>query len=455
MSEVRVPMVKNRVAFLIYPTWKKDSRRLNKSFDGNSNIGAYMLIDVCNRNNIDIDFCTPDTANKFDIILVSFTSNYDILAFAKAVGRHPNWKYPRKFKVLGGGFGMQNPIPIREWLDYAWFGRCENHIVWLLENNLDVEHESLMNLNDTIKPVKICQSDCLYPHSFKFGTKFMKHNKPFQEGIYGCHNKCLYCHYTWSRKHIKTNTGYSFEMYDKSSIELDFFSIDQYNGDAKKLILGLDGVSERLRYFCNRKISDEMFIDGLVEISRRVKNTKGKGFFVKLYNITGFEIESDDDYQEFREILLKIRDRLENNLVLILHTTPLHPSILTPMAYSKVRLDNKLNEMGNQLIIPKTEKLYAVHSFTMERNFTLLASLAVERGTEKTQKLFNNLVFNTKLYWIDVKSRLYQIEKYFDLTDLVREYNINEKLPSWFLESYTKNGVIKKLRKNQKDKYFS
>ena len=159
----------NEVAFLMYYPLKQ--RLANNSFEGNYNIGANVIMDVLRRRGIECNFCTPDTANKFKIILVSFTSDCDCLAFYKSVSLLPHWqRNKRSFVVVAGGEGIQNPTTIRNYLDYAVFGRAENIIYDLIDTVMGgniFQHESVMNLPE-LHEVKLAQANELYPYEIDF-----------------------------------------------------------------------------------------------------------------------------------------------------------------------------------------------------------------------------------------------------------------------------------------------
>lgn len=440
-----------KVAFLVYKPII-EGRRKNQSFDGLSNIGCYMLIDVLAKNNIIVDFCSVDSAHKYDIVMVSFTSIYDILAYYKQVARHKNFKKPRKFKIIGGGFGMQNPIAISEYLDYAWFGRCENEIYDIIKSNLEFEHPSLMNLKN-IKNVFINQVTNLYNKEIILRTNDATHNK-YKENMLGCHNKCFFCHYTFARNHVKINNSsdYFVSSYSQGQ-ELDMFNIKHFNPNIQNATVGMDGISEELRYFVNKRISNELVANFILDISN-LSIDKNKTFLLRLYNITGYEIETENDYNEFKELLHSIENKLQKRIVLVLQNTPLHPSPLTPIAYSKINLFNKLNTMVGQKIIPPTKNLHPVISQFQESNFRLLESLVIERFTEKHDELLYNITFNNSLNKYKSNDKIKALSYKFDLTDLTREYKTNEQLPTWFLNSYISNDKIKKMRELQINKYI-
>jgi hypothetical protein len=296
-----------------------------------------------------------------------------------------------------------------------------------------------MDLND-IKPVKINQSG-FYPYEIKLKNKGEK-STIYSEPLMGCPQKCFFCHFTWARKHI--NTGKYNHSAKNGSQELDMFNIDQYNPNVAKLTIGLDGIDEELRYFANKRISNVFFENFLIDISHKTQIT-GKALFLQLYNITGYEIENDLHYYNFKAILEKVKSKLKKRIILILHSTPLHPSPCTPLAYSKVDLNSKINTYKG-LIVPEHEKLYPVFSQFQESGYALFESLVVERGTEFTQDIFNDVVFNPKLKSLKSKDKLKAIQYKHDVNSLIREYSIEEELPTWFLESYTPNEKIKKLR---------
>jgi len=427
-----------KTAFLVYKTWR-EARRKDSSWDNLSQIGPYMLIDTLMRAGIKVEFCSADSAKNYELILVSLTSNYDILAFAREVFGHPEWKN-RKFKVAIGGFGAQNPYPIQEYIDYVWFGRAENEIVWLVKNRFDVEHPSLMKLPNW-KVCKINQSDKLYPYPIQLHTK--AHGKEeITETIYGCPNKCFYCHYTWARKYIHTSEHYQLKQYS-SSQELDMFNIEQYDPKVARVLVGLDGYSERLRYIVNRKITNENIREFVEGISNRTE-TKGNAIVLKMYNITGYETETDADYQEFVD-LLNSNFKLKKRVLLVVHNTPLHPSPCTPIAYAKINMRVNVRKHYGKPIVDKP-LLNAFYSHYQETDYGLLESLVVERAQASTQKIFIDIVFNKKLKQLLSDDKIKALSMKHDLTPLYREYSVHEKLPTWFIEGYMPQDAIRKLR---------
>lgn len=437
-----------KVAFLVYSAWS-ESRRNNSSFDGLSNIGAYMLIDVLKRKNIDIEFCSVDTAKEYDIILVSFCSIYDVLAYYKAVALHKDFKSNRKFKILGGGFGLQNITPLKDFLDYAWFGRCENNIYDLLVNNLEYEHPSFMNLKH-IKKCYVNQCENTYQYSVILNTSASTKHNEYKESRIGCPNKCFFCHYTYSRKsNYKHNEKYNTSLYQGSQ-EIDMFNYKSINLNTAKLTVGLDGMSERLRYIVNKRISNELLKEAIIYISNNT--TVNGAVFLQIYNITNYETETIEDFNEFINTIESIKDKLKTRVILVLHNTPLHASPLTPIAYTKITFGSKLNnDLSGKLLIKEHPKLHCICSLFQESDWRCFESLSVERCTDKNFDIFKNVVFNKKLSSKTSAYKLKSMLNSFDCSSLIREYDIKENLPTWYLESYIPQSTIGKMREVMKN----
>ena len=95
-----------KIAFLIFDGENAGAKRhKDSSFMGLGNAGAIIVsLDIKSTIGVDVEHCIPETAKNFDIVLVSFTSNYDVIAFARSVCLLPEWRRAkRSFIVVGGG----------------------------------------------------------------------------------------------------------------------------------------------------------------------------------------------------------------------------------------------------------------------------------------------------------------------------------------------------------------
>lgn len=196
-------------AFLVFEPLRQ--RREDNSFDGNDNIGAKVIADTLTRAGFKVGYVTPESAHTVSLVLVSLTSTYDIYAYYAAVALRSEWQPEnRKFKILAGGFGMQNPVPIRKYVDYAAFGRAHewvSDIVNAIKSGQAPSHPSLMDCRE-LNPVTISQGD-LYKHEVD----------GWREDFTGCPLKCKFCHYTYARKHAGSDESYaSGGVYSQSTL---------------------------------------------------------------------------------------------------------------------------------------------------------------------------------------------------------------------------------------------
>jgi len=425
-------MQSNKIAFLAYYPEKKRSK--NNSFEGNYNIGANVIMDALKRKGVGCDICTSDTAHKYQVVLISLTSDYDYIALYKAVALLPTWQPGRKFKVVAGGAGMQNPTILRNYIDYAVFGRGEDIIYPLIDCIMGggtFTHESVMNLPD-IHPVKLCQASELYPHEIEFGEG--KTHRQWKESFIGCPNKCLFCHYTWARKKVGKET---YKSGYKIAVELlwkDIYKIKEKRGLVRTAI---DGFSERLRVTYGKKISNSEIISGIEHLGSLDGNS-----MTYVYNISNMPHETQEDRDELYETVKKARPK--NKIYIGVHSTPFQPSLITPLQWSPVALYPAVSDLSGQAI-SDNGNLVVFHMRYQESPWSQLKRVIVLRATPETDNLFHTLCFHPKLKKGTAKQKLSLLQRSFDLSPYLKEYNAEEKHPAWFLSSYTDNAKLRKI----------
>jgi radical SAM superfamily enzyme YgiQ (UPF0313 family) len=428
--------MERKIAILVYKPYKK--KRKDESFDGNDNIGILVVKSILERAGFDVGYCSVDSANQNDIVLVSLTSTFDVYSFYKSVAKNAPWK-KRQFKVVCGGFGLQNPYPIRNYIDYGVFGRCEGFIADFIKSIADgdpFDHESIMVLPD-VTPVKIAQADkCL-----DFGVEY-NHGKEFIESFIGCPNKCKFCHYTWSRKSIGHHGEYVNEtLSGSSSPEMTWKQLMKTTGKLGRVRSAIDGLSERLRYLFGKKISNGDIIEGIERLGGYGGNT-----VCVTYNIGNFPTETRDDLAEFADVvsMAKPKDRV----IIVLHTTPFRPSLATPMQWEPVSIFPNWNKYA-AVQIYDSPKLRVVHSTGNEAPYSHLMCVIAERATGATDRLFHNICFNPKLQTGRSSDLARMVMDNFDTDQYLKQYEIGQiDFPGAFLSGYLDvGGVAKKMRK--------
>jgi len=430
------------IAFLVYRVDEKSGRRKNKSFDWMTNAGAYMVIDCLQRNGYTVSFCSPETAKDYDVVLISLASTFDVYNLIKAVAKLRSWK-KRSFRVVAGGFGLQNVYPLRQYIDYAVFGRAENIIVPLIkaiEGKKDFIHESVMVMEHGIHPVKVAQAMELYPH--ELNTKPVK----YKEKEIGCPRKCLFCHYSFSRKHIKRHEGAFYGAMSYGSMKEVLFDELLRDSDMKtKTRTALDGFSERLRFAFNKRLSNDLIKQTIEEVSRK---WQGKSAWLTLYHIGSYPTETDDDREEFRNVL-EACNCTGKQVYIHVHVSPFRPSPLTPAAYLPANINYNWRRKANTNIVSK-DNLEVSYMHSLESPFSLLQSLVVERATEESDDIIHTICFSKQLAKLKAEEKIYALDKTFNLQPYIREYHTDERLPTWYLESYIPNEQIKQMAKKLK-----
>lgn len=441
----------NKIAFLVYDSLKAQ-HRANRSFEGLSNIGAKVIEEVLMRHGYAIDRCSPETAYEYELVLVSFTSVFDMLSFYRSVALRPEWQAnKRTFKVLGGGFGMQNPTVIRHFLDYAAFGRAHSWVSEIVDTILGggiPQHSSIMCLPD-LHDVEIYQAP-LYQESqlsFKLGSQQI----PYHEQFTGCPLKCKFCHYTYARKHTvadgQDSHDYVQMLYkDDNSPELTFdqlFTLDHKLGRPR---VAIDGFSERLRYVYGKRILDDDITRGIEALGEFEGTT-----MLKTYNISNFPSETEEDRQKLYTAIAKAKPK--NRVVIDLHSTPFRPSLGTPMQWEAVTLFPQWSDRRYTTICGDRDSkigVRAYHSKYLDSVYTHLIESIIIRAMPDTDTLFHVIAFASKLKSGKAIEKFNRIQTNFDISPYIREYAIDEAPPASFLSSTVQVDVLRRIAKKMR-----
>lgn len=443
----------NKVGFMVFLPEKrknkpkKAGRKHNNYFDFHANAGANVVIELLELAGIGVDFCSAATAHRYEVVLASLTSTYDVFAFYKEVGLRPEWtRQKRKFKVVCGGFGMINPHTLRNHIDYAVFGRAEDFVVDLVETLLgggEYAHESVMRMPE-ISVVKFGQASSLLQL------------ETFKENAIGCSHKCKFCLYSWTRKFLGGDAIYTrggvdggpyspYNMSGKVSVEIMMKGIKSMEKKYGITRSALDGSSQRLRYLYGKRISDEEFVEAINHLGE-FEGAK----FLKLFNIVNFPSETDEDRAQMLEVIKRADPK--NTVVIHVSSNPFNPQPCTPMAYSPVTLypDHSKDKLKTILDTPKLGCRYNL----CESPLSQLCTAIIGRATEDTDKLFHTICFSSK-YKGAARNyrRLKMLENNFDLSPYIREYHPDEeKAPGWFLRTYLPQSALKKAYLWAKDR---
>jgi hypothetical protein len=196
----------------------------------------------------------------------------------------------------------------------------------------------------------------------------------------GCKKKCLFCQYTWSRKHITTGTNYSHGS-DLVTPEDDWHGL-QVNRPGR-YTTAWDGWSESTRLKINKHISDAQIID---KLSKILACNFANAVNLKIYNIIWYPWETEEslhyDIDNVKKILQTIDAKHGTRILIMFLLTPFSPEPLTPMADcpSNITIDTRkiLEHIGRQVF--KGNKIEAFILPQINSGFTLAKRVLINRG---------------------------------------------------------------------------
>lgn len=232
----------------------------------------------------------------------------------------------------------------------------------------------------------------------------------------------------------------------KGSYEILFKDIKKIVKEKPSILkTAIDGFSERIRFKYGKKISNDELKETFEYLSFFEGTTR-----IKIYNISNFPGETDDDFNEFFQLLTTLK--LKNRLHIKIHTTPLIPSLATPLKFSAVELFPDWNKKGyNDRYIIKNDNLIAYHSAMNTGAFTHLQEVVAIRADEDTDRLFHKICFSKNLKKANSTDKIKILKENFD----IEKYLSEDFNSGWFLESYIKNNKLKDIyyeRNNKTDR---
>lgn len=419
--------------------------------------GVELIKSVLVTNGYEVGYCSAATVKDQDIVLVSIVSTQDWYTFAAERLTWPKGKYT----VIIGGPGVWNLRPVLWMGDVFVFGRGETIILPLVQHVLkgnEFIHESVAypeTFDPDNKKYRICQATEFWPHPVPLAD-----GKEWREHAIGCNRRCLFCSYTWQRKHIGEKFNIRPGDFSKGMLqEQTMFDIDlehPENWSTTPITVGLDGLSERIRRMVNKKITRDLLRRFLMAAMRQasLKPTRA----MRINNIVGFPTEGINDLGELLEDFRLASEAhsalgitMPQRRMIIVHSTPFRSLPVTPAAgWPMARLDFRRENLvfwAKQIVKPWPKNLTSGLSLYEDRNLYVIASNTIEslsssileailfRGFEKDTDLVRKLSATSKFWSSNSVTRLATLEKACDIDRFLREYAPKD-LPTWYLEAY-------------------
>lgn len=407
------------------------------------NAGMAVVCDILRREGFtNIDYCSSANAHEYDMIMYSVTADCDWWEF---VAERLSWQ-KGQYKVVVGGQGVLNPRPFLELVDFFVLGRAEAVqplVAEAIMNGEDCDDPHVVSARSYSldKNYYINQVDEIYPHDI-----VLENGTTYHEDVIGCNHRCLFCGYTWHRKHAKQEE-FNYSGLWNGGKDRERAMIDMHNGIEVDLVklrtTAIDGLSERLRVMVNKKITREMLREFLDRLARCEKPHQ-----VKFYNIIGYPTESYDDWREFLEDIQIVDRRMskqEKQTSILLHSTPFRAMPATPLACKPMSYENYRGKIAKVLgegkykgnIFYQGNAMWAVESMATESLPTVIQSAIIWRGTESDTSNIIKVAKSKKFQAADMKVRQATLEKYFDVEKLFGAYT-PETLPTRNIKTYAK-----------------
>jgi hypothetical protein len=437
-------MDKSKLKIGVYVLTKYAKQTYSKEcYNVRINAGMAVVCDILKRAGYtNIDYCSSSTAHKFDMVMYSVTADCDWWEF---VAERVTWK-KGDYKVVVGGQGVLNPRPFLELVDYFVLGRAENvqdKIADAILNGVDCNDEHVV-CSKTYNPDRlyyINQSDEIYPHDI-----LLDNGQTYHEDVIGCNHKCLFCGYTWHRKQA-VQEEFNYSGLWNGGADRERAMIDMHNGvdvDLVKLrTTAIDGLSERLRFSVNKKITRSMLQEFLERLAKCEKPHQ-----VKFYNIVGYPTETFDDWEEFLDDIRTVDAgfrKQEKQTSILLHSTPFRAMPATPLACKPMSYINYRGLIAKKLgkykykgnIFYQGNAMWGVESMATESLCTVTQSAIIWRGTESDTANIIKIATNKKFSAASSLVKQATLEKYFDVAKLFGAYT-PDTLPTRNIRTYCK-----------------
>lgn len=402
--------------------------------------GIEMVRADIERLGYTVEYCSSANVGNYDIVLVSIVSQCDWPSF---IAERITWG-KIKGKIIIGGTGVLNVLPFLEYGDFFWLGRGDGDIgvfvKELLDNGAARAREHVIERGS----FSITHKYTIRQSTPFAGTCKLADGSNFNETTIGCQRKCFFCSYTWHRKFtggLQKDSGVFSGNSEKTMFEIIEGGHD--NLSALRMV-GLDGISERLRRMVNKPITNKMIVE-----FAKLLSSNAKPHHVKIYNICGYWNEADGDYADFAKTVIACDGAMTSGKFCFeLHSTPFRPMPATPMAccatkYENYRgkiqktIRNYTGKIGDNSVFYNGKNLFALETMGTESLATVFLDMIALRGELGDAENYRKVSCSPKFVRADTKTKIITLEKYFNAAKLFGWYT-PEELPTRCIQSHAK-----------------
>lgn len=333
-------------------------------------IGANNVLLSAKNAGFDVEYIMPESTDKYDIELVSVHHGGDYIRLNKIPRKAP-------IRIIGGHSINNNPKPILHLGDVFCIGEGEEWIVDILtrlsngaqfRDLIEVKGTYIPSLMDSESRIltTFCKEIPKFPAYLNKSTVAGHDDTWYIELARGCLSKCHYCELGWSVPHRRQDYSHIVkslneidasicnkvtlfapdesdypqypelikQIYDMGlttsfgSMRIDSFINNNPNTKKNFLMrVGIDGLSERIRYRVKKNISNQNILDFFRKLSE-IGHTN-----VKLFNVICYPFETSEDVEEWLWLLGEIRKITRHGASAHVRVkyTPFIPQISTPL----------------------------------------------------------------------------------------------------------------------------
>jgi len=256
-----------------------------------------------------IHYVSENQLNLYPYTFFSCVSWYDFFSLVVALK-----DLKPKTRLIIGGPGVGNVEHVADKIYAAVFGRCDYDPQEIIDG---AKRDNIVYGMPTV--VSIGQPQILHDKCIEG-----------QEKSFGCIKKCFFCEYGWRYKSLTRKDADKY--HSGPSIE-DFIKHADFK-KKRRVVTGLDGLTEHERVCVNKKLSHQEFIDTLM------RTDEAEGHVVlKLYSVVGLPCGKVDDFAEVRDAISEAGSRKKQSLTVIFYTSHFVPMPCTPMEQERVTMN--------------------------------------------------------------------------------------------------------------------
>ena len=355
------------------------------------------------------------------------------------------WRYnmnPKKHVIVGGNTATVNPAPLIAMKSDVFLGDGE-----LFDNG----NEYIVSLN-THEPVKKAFCENIYPIKFE---DVQDNRRTFCEMSRGCRNKCMFCQYGWLKPYRESDIADLMHTINSAKTKsIRIFAADRFQhskypeirhildkkgkcdtgSDAslkfilknpdylkytRKIRVGIEGMSTKLRKMIGKNYTDDDIVNFcLLLVENNIK-------CLDFYMIYGLPYENEDDVIQFKNLLIKLDEKLPIGYTIAIHWNAFTPSAQTPFQWASSSYYYNTEHMCKHLFETRENKrIKIMHKPKFTSKWTILRRMLAIRSSTKTV----NLLYNVNKY---KKAPTLLVNKYKEImgVDLCGEWPLEKVFP--------------------------